>query len=95
MPSRRTYQVQEVAELAGLTVRALHHYDSIGLLSPSMRSAAGYRLYTDDDLLRLQQIVIGRELGLSLEAIRGSLDDPHFDRRYHLRHVSLAPPGGS
>jgi DNA-binding transcriptional MerR regulator len=81
MPTRRTYQVKEVASLAGLTIRALHHYDSIGLLVPSARSAAGYRLYADDDLLRLQQILIGRELGLSLEAIRRSLDDPRFDRR--------------
>src|ERR1700752_3185392 len=81
MPSRRMYQVKEVASLSGLTIRALHHYDSIGLLMPSARSAAGYRLYDDDDLLRLQQILIGRELGLSLEEIRRSLDDPSFDRR--------------
>jgi len=81
MPSRRTYQVKHVAELAGLTVRALHHYDAIGLLVPSARTAAGYRLYDDGDLLRLQQILIGRELGMSLEAIRRSLDDPSFDRR--------------
>ena len=84
MPSRRTYQVKEVAELSGLTIRALHHYDSIGLLVPSARTGAGYRLYGDDDLLRLQQILIGRELGLSLEAIRRSLDDPGFDRRQAL-----------
>jgi DNA-binding transcriptional MerR regulator len=63
MSSRRTYRVKEVASLSGLTVRALHHYDSIGLLAPSARSGAGYRLYDDDDLLRLQQILIGRELG--------------------------------
>jgi MerR family transcriptional regulator, thiopeptide resistance regulator len=81
MSSRRTYRVKEVAELSGLTIRALHHYDSIGLLSPRGRSAAGYRLYDDEDLLRLQQILIGRELGLSLEEIRRSLDDPSFDRR--------------
>ena len=81
MPSRRTYQVKEVARASGLTVRALHHYDSIGLLVPSARSGSGYRLYDDDDLLRLQQILIGRELGLSLEAIRRTLDDPGFDRR--------------
>ena len=81
MQSRRTYQVKEVAELSGLSVRALHHYDAIGLLVPSTRTAAGYRLYSDDDLLRLQQILIGRELGLSLEDIRRSLDDPRFDRR--------------
>jgi DNA-binding transcriptional MerR regulator len=81
MPSRRTHRIKEVAELSGLTIRALHHYDSIGLLTPSARSAAGYRLYDDDDLLRLQQILIGRELGLPLEEIRRSLDDPRFDRR--------------
>lgn len=81
MPSRRTYQVKEVAKLSGVSVRALHHYDSIGLLAPRARSEAGYRLYDEDDLLRLQQILIGRELGLSLEVIRRSLDDPAFDRR--------------
>jgi len=81
MATRRTYLVKEVAALSGVTVRALHHYDELGLLTPAARTAAGYRLYSDDDLLRLQQILIGRELGLSLEAIRRSLDDPHFDRR--------------
>jgi MerR family transcriptional regulator, thiopeptide resistance regulator len=81
MQSRRTYQVKEVASLSGLSIRALHHYDAIGLLVPSFRTAAGYRLYDADDLLRLQQIMIGRELGLSLEDIRRSLDDPSFDRR--------------
>jgi DNA-binding transcriptional MerR regulator len=67
--------------LSGVSIRALHHYDAIGLLVPSFRTGAGYRVYDDDDLLRLQQIVIGRELGLSLEDIRRSLDDPSFDRR--------------
>jgi len=81
MQSRRQYQVKEVAELSGLSIRALHHYDAIGLLTPSFRTAAGYRVYDADDLLRLQQIMIGRELGLSLEDIRRSLDDPSFDRR--------------
>jgi DNA-binding transcriptional MerR regulator len=81
MTPRRTYRVKDVAELAGLTTRALHHYDSIGLLCPSGRTAAGYRLYDDDDLMRLQQILLGRALGLSLEDIRRSLDDPNFDRR--------------
>ena len=79
--AKRTYLVSEVAELSGVTVRALHHYDELGLLTPGGRSTAGYRLYSEDDLLRLQQILIGRELGLSLEAIRLSLDDPQFDRR--------------
>jgi DNA-binding transcriptional MerR regulator len=84
MASRRTYQVKKVARLAGLSIRALHHYDSIGLLVPSARSDAGYRLYDDDDLLRLQQILIGRELGLPLEDIRRALDDPAFDVRKEL-----------
>jgi DNA-binding transcriptional MerR regulator len=75
----RTYLVKEVAALSGVTVRALYHYDELGLLTPNARSAAGYCLYGDDDLLRLRQILIGRELGLSLEAIRRSLDDPNFD----------------
>ncbi len=70
-----------MARLAGVSVRTLHHYDSIGLLVPGTRTAAGYRLYTESDLLRLQQILIGRELGLSLEEIRRSLDDPRFDRK--------------
>jgi DNA-binding transcriptional MerR regulator len=81
MAKGRTYQVREVARLAGVTVRALHHYDEIALLVPSGRTEAGYRLYTGDDLLRLQQILIGRELGMPLEEIKRSLDDPGFDRR--------------
>jgi DNA-binding transcriptional MerR regulator len=67
--------------LTGVSIRTLHHYDAIGLLAPSGRTTAGYRLYTDADLLRLQQILIGRELGLCLEDIRKSLDDPRYDRR--------------
>lgn len=66
--------------MAGVSVRTLHHYDAIGLLQPSQRSRAGYRLYDAADLLRLQQILIGRELGLSLEDIRRSLEEPGFDR---------------
>ena len=81
MKARRTYQVKDVARLAGVSIRTLHHYDEIKLLVPKTRSRAGYRLYNDDDLLRLQQILIGRELGLSLEEIRRSLDDPRFDRK--------------
>ncbi len=81
MKRKRTYRVKEVARIAGISVRALHHYDEIGLLVPSTRSRSGYRLYDDDSLLRLQQILIGRELGLSLEEIRRSLDDPRFDKK--------------
>jgi len=77
----RTYQVKAVAQLANVTVRTLHHYDTIGLLTPSGRTEAGYRLYREQDLLRLHQIVLGRELGLSLERIRQMLDDPELDRK--------------
>jgi DNA-binding transcriptional MerR regulator len=81
MAAARRHRIKDVAQAAGVSVRTLHHYDEIGLLVPSGRSHAGYRWYSDDDLLRLQQIVIGRELGLSLEDIRRSLDEPGFDRR--------------
>ena len=81
MNARRTYQVKEVSRLAGVSIRTLHYYEEIGLLVPTGRTDTGYRLYTYDDLLRLQQILIGRELGLPLEEIRLSLDDPSFNRR--------------
>ena len=73
--------MKEVAELYGVSVRTLHYYDEIGLLVPSSRSGAGYREYGDAELLRLQQILLGRELGLSLERCRLLLDDPETDRR--------------
>ncbi len=82
--SEKSYSVKELARLAKVTVRTLHHYDSIGLLVPFARSRAGYRLYCDDDLLRLQQILIWRESAMPLEQIRALLDDPTFDRRQAL-----------
>jgi DNA-binding transcriptional MerR regulator len=81
MSKARTYQVKEVANLSGVSVRALHHYEDIGLLVPTDRTKAGYRLYSQADLLRLQQILLCRELGMPLEEIRRFLDDPGFDRR--------------
>ncbi len=63
------YQAHEFAELAGVTVRALHHYDRLGLLKPAHRSEAGYRLYSRKDLARLEQIVVLKFLGLSLREI--------------------------
>ena len=73
------YTVGEVARLAHVSVRALHHYDEIGLLEPSMRSDAGYRLYDEQDLTRLQQILLYRELDFALEEIAQVLSDPDFD----------------
>ena len=76
----RTYTVKQLAELAGITVRTLHHYDALGLLRPSARTAAGYRLYGEADLLLLQQILFFRELDFPLEQIRAIIEDPHFDQ---------------
>lgn len=72
--------VKEVAELAGISVRTLHHYDEIGLLPPSSTSAAGYRLYSDDDLEMLQQILFYRELEVPLKTIKDIINSPTFDR---------------
>jgi MerR family transcriptional regulator, thiopeptide resistance regulator len=80
-----SYSVGQVADLAGVTIRTLHHYDEIGLLSPSGRSAAGYRIYEEPDLERLQQILFYRELGFALEEIAAIVDDPHTDAVDHLR----------
>lgn len=67
------FTVGEVARLTGVTVRTLHHYDAIGLVRPSARSDAGYRLYADADLLRLQQVLVVRELGVPLDQIERTL----------------------
>jgi DNA-binding transcriptional MerR regulator len=77
--------VGKVAALAGVTVRALHHYDRIGLLSPSGRTAAGYRRYSSADLDRLHQVLLYRELGFPLEEVATLLDDPSADPEAHLR----------
>jgi DNA-binding transcriptional MerR regulator len=66
--------IQEVARLAGTTSRALRHYDAVGLLAPSRVGANGYRWYDDDALVRLQRILLLRELGLGLDQIRRVLD---------------------
>jgi DNA-binding transcriptional MerR regulator len=67
--------VGEVAERFGITVRTLHHYDQIGLLTPSRRSVSGYRLYAPADLTRLSQIIVYRRLELSLDEIESLLAD--------------------
>ena len=72
--------VHEVSELAGVSVRTLHHYDAIGLLPPTRLTEAGYRLYDDTALARLQTILLFRELEFPLKDIRQILDDPRFDR---------------
>jgi len=72
--------VGQVAEQLGVTVRTLHHYDQIGLLVPSERTPAGYRLYTTGDVTRLQNVVVYRRLGFPLEEIALLLDEPSAGR---------------
>lgn len=71
--------VSEVAALTGVTVRTLHHYDEIGLVSPEERTDAGYRLYADRDLARLHDALFWRSLGFPLDEVRALLDDPDRD----------------
>lgn len=73
--------VHEVSELAGVSIRTLQYYDNIGLLRPAVRTEAGYRLYGDDDLARLQQILLFRELEFPLKEIKRIVEAPGFDRR--------------
>jgi len=76
----KTYTVNQLAQLAGISVRALHHYDEIGLLKPAFTGDNRYRYYGEEELLRLQQILIHRELDIPLAEIAAILDAPGFDR---------------
>jgi DNA-binding transcriptional MerR regulator len=80
-----SYSVGQVSAFAGVTVRTLHHYDKAGLLSPGDRSHAGYRLYSEADLVRLQQILFYRELGFPLEEIAAIVKDPQANPLERLR----------
>ena len=86
----RTYRIGEVARGFGISVRTLHHYDERGQLVPLARSEAGYRLYTDDDLARLVEILALRALGLRLDRILALLDEPSADPERALRVQRLA-----
>ncbi len=77
--------IHEVSRLAGISVRTLHHYDAIGLLPPTALTEAGYRLYDDTALARLQSILLFRELEFPLRDIRRILDDPGFDQTAALK----------
>ncbi|ASR01136.1 MerR family transcriptional regulator [Gordonia rubripertincta] len=74
-----------VAGMVGVSVRTLHHYDRIGLVTPSRRTPAGYRVYDDADVARLYRVLPYRELGFSLERIATLLDDPDADELHQLR----------
>lgn len=76
-----------VAELAGVSVRTLHHYDEIGLMRPSARSSAGYRAYSAVDVERLREVLTYRRLGFGLREIADLVDDPATDTVAHLRRL--------
>jgi DNA-binding transcriptional MerR regulator len=75
----KNYSVKQLSELAGVSVRTLHLYDENGLLNPCMRTEAGYRMYGEKELLRLQQILFYKELDFPLQEIKEILDEPDFD----------------
>jgi MerR family transcriptional regulator, thiopeptide resistance regulator len=81
----RWYQASEFAQLTGVTVRALHHYDRLGLLRPTRRTRAGYRLYGERDVARLEQIVALKFIGFSLKEIKTILDRDALDLTAMLR----------
>jgi MerR family transcriptional regulator, thiopeptide resistance regulator len=92
----KDYTVGAVAELTGVSVRTLHHYDELGLVQPGGRSAAGYRLYSPEDLRRLQRVLFYRELGFGLDVIAvivadpGSTDGDHLRRQRQLLAARIA-----
>lgn len=73
--------VKQVSDLTGLSVRMLHYYDKIGLFKPSKVSESGYRLYSDEDLKILQQILFFKELDFPLKEIKSIIENPSFDRK--------------
>ncbi|MGM9639945.1 MAG: MerR family transcriptional regulator [Faecousia sp.] len=77
--------VKEVSKLTGVSVRTLHHYDAIGLLRPTKVTDAGYRMYDDAALSRLQNILLFRELQFPLKEIKEILDSPNFDQSEAIR----------
>lgn len=84
------YRIGELAARVGVSVRTLHHYDRLGLVQPSARSESGYRLYSEPDFLRLQQVLTLRCLGFPLRRIRDVLDGEDFDVAASLRVQRIA-----
>lgn len=70
-----TFKVGDLSKRTGLSIRTLHYYDEIQLLSPSHRTESGYRVYGKEDIIRLQQIIALKQIGLSLEDVRSCLDN--------------------
>lgn len=84
-PVNLLYQIKEVADMAGVSVRTLHHYDQVGLLRPVSVSPVGYRLYTECDLEKLQLVLFFKELGFSLKDTKRIMTIPGFNSKHALK----------
>ncbi|MGQ4548689.1 MerR family transcriptional regulator [Dermabacteraceae bacterium P13077] len=89
MKKKPLYSVGEVATMLGLTVRQLHHWDELGLAPASRRSPAGYRIYTEHDVERLQRALVYRETGMALARIRLLLDNPASPQEHLVSQLEL------
>lgn len=78
-------KVKELAEIAGVSVRTLHHYDKIGLLTPAIDQENGYRNYSDEDVSQLQQILFFRQLNFKLKQIKEIMDSPDYEKQEALQ----------
>lgn len=81
MNGEKKMQIKEITDLVGISVRTLHYYDEIGLLTPDETTDSGYRVYSQANLETLQQILFYRELDFSLKEIKEILNSPLFDRQ--------------
>ena len=79
------YKINEVSKLTGISIRMLHHYDKIGLLSPRKRTDSNYRMYNNNDISRLYQILLFKELEFPLQEIKQILDDKDFNKEKALK----------
>ena len=79
------YKINEVSKLTGVSIRMLHHYDKIGLLSPRKRTDSNYRMYNNNDISRLYQILLFKELEFPLQEIKQILDDKDFNKEKALK----------
>ena len=80
------YKIKETADIAGISIRTLHHYDQFGLVKPESSSPSGYRLYSDRDIEKLQQVLFFKELGFSLKETKEIINDKSFDKNKALKN---------
>lgn len=85
MNDHKLLTINQIAKLFGISVRTLHYYDEIGLLTPAQTNNTGYRLFDDNNIIRLHQILFFKELGIKLKDIKEIIDAPSFDHRETLK----------